>query len=158
MINSKLQVDFMIKSNKIVLFLNETKQLAERLPKAEIIYNKFKSEKNISQKKQHQTNADAGAMATAAYYNENDTKYEHMKNKFEILKLFELYGIAKKFINVIDLSKLKNSQLCEEYIRKFYCNDIAIKVNYFLIFSKLTKKFNENNLLKLNYYYFYNYY
>ena len=97
MISAKVQVDSVLKSNKIVVFFNEkTKPESEqskRVDKINLINNRKTTKKQ--------------------------TETKNSENN-EIIKLLELYGIQKKHITLIAMNQLKNSKICEMYLKAYY--------------------------------------
>lgn len=130
MISVKLQIDCLIKSNKIVIFLNEDdeNEVANTLPKARLIYDQFKSNSFnhlfTTQNAQHKKS------------NKSTTTHQTYRSQvnlqIDIIKLLEMYGITKKHVTVIYLNQLQNPKLSEDYLKVSYCNDIILK--YPLVF------------------------
>ncbi len=124
MISVKLQIDCIIKSNKIVIFLNELRQSSNvHDVTAEKIYEKFKSDSSSYGYTQKSTLESTGR-----------DPYNILKlPELDIIKLLEMYGITKKLVTIVDINSLKNTKLCEKYIKTAYCNDLNIKVIIFSI-------------------------
>lgn len=102
MISIKLQIDCLIRSNKIVIFLNDQPLANEKQDKKHLQSQFLKQKPQVN----HQNKA-----------------------KFNILKLLETYGITSRYITMIELKKLVNAKICESYIKSYYCNDVDIRVS-----------------------------
>ncbi len=120
MISVKLQIDCIIKSNKIVIFLNELHEnLDKNVPNAKIIYEKFKSD-----------SFNYGYPQKSTQPSNRNHPYNYLP-ELDIVKLLEMYGITKKLITIVDINSLKNTKLCEDYLKTAYCNDLNVKVTIF---------------------------
>jgi hypothetical protein len=124
MISVKLQIDCIIKSNKIVIFLNKLRENSNvHDVNAEKINEKFKSDSFCYGYPQQSTQESTGR-----------DPYNILKfPEFDIIKLLEMYGITKKLVTIVDINSIKNTKLCEKYIKTSYCNDLNIKVIIFSI-------------------------
>lgn len=121
MISVKLQIDCLIKSNKIVIFLKESAEHDEVIPKAQLIYDQFKSD-SFNHLISSSNNFTQSQVARQS------SKISQINAQTAILDLLEMYGITRKFVSLIELNSLKNPELCENYIKVSYCNDMHIRV------------------------------
>ena len=95
----------------------------QQIPKAQLIYDQFKSDSF-----NHLTSSSSNFFQSQSQPVRNDLKFSQINAQNAILSLLEMYGITKRFVSVIDLNSLKNPDLCENYIKVSYCNDIRLKV------------------------------
>lgn len=141
MISVKLQIDCLIKSNKIVIFLKEAAgtEHDQVIPKAQLIYDQFKSD-SFNHLISSSNNFNAPQAAKQSF------KISQMNAQAAICDLFEMYGITKRLVSIIDINSLKNPDLCENYIKVSYCNDMQLKV----ILSKLVWQWFNKSKIYLN--------
>lgn len=122
MISAKIQIDCLIRSNKIVLFVNSPKESKPLQPEIENENAQNQSDdqssKNILQKLNRKIKMQ----------NENEKLIES-----DMIQLLDSYEIAKEYISTVRLDQLKNYNECEFYLKKYYCNDQTIKVDAFLL-------------------------
>lgn len=116
MISAKVQIDTILKSNNIIVFLNDIDD-ATAIKKAEKI--NLINNRNI---KLNNNN-------TRARIAENNPKSSTILSCTDIVKLLELYGIQKKSITIIPINQLKNPKICEMYLKAYYCNNQDVKVD-----------------------------
>lgn len=127
MISAKVQVDSLLKSNKIVVILNDPNHThtSDSTAAAAATVRIAKAEKInlINNRRQPNSNNASNRLA------------EHVKTKNEtneIIKLLELYGIQRKHITIVSINEMKNAKISEIYLRAYYCNNQDVK--YPLVF------------------------
>lgn len=112
MISVKLQIDCLIKSNKIVIFFDESKKEWDDVNNQE--HEKSRTKNYLYAP--HPINSQAFAQK------------QKVLPQLDIVKLFDMYGITKKYVTIVEMNSLRNPKVCENYMKNAYCNDIDIKV------------------------------
>jgi hypothetical protein len=124
MISAKVQVDSMLKSNKIVVILNDPyhKSFEDPVVNAAATVRITKAENiNLISNRRQQHKSTTNRLA------------DHVKTKAEtneIIKLLELYGIQKKHITILSLNDMNNAKISEIYLRAYYCNNQEVSCYY----------------------------
>jgi len=154
MISAKIEVDSILKSNKIVILLNElnknykaaagaaaatttvngisgqpTRSESEDYPyhkKINLINNRSNKINKVNKSQQQQQQQ----KYKSDFLNNNS-------NSNEIIKLLELYGIQKKHIKIVSINQLKNYKISELYLKSYYCNNQEVKVFILNIYTPI---------------------
>jgi hypothetical protein len=116
MISAKIQIDCLLKSSKIVIFLSPSKTSNDSL---DIHDDKLEYYDRINFKEGY-------TRSNSVYFTNNKKTSE--ARKIDVIKMLELYGIAKENLTIIKMNQLKNCRECVLYMKKYYCNDQEIKV------------------------------
>ena len=128
MISAKVQVDSLLKSNKIVVILNDPylKSFEDPVANAATTVRITKAENiNLISNRRQQHKSTTNRLA------------DHVKTKNEtneIIKLLELYGIQKKHISVLSINEMNNAKISEIYLRAYYCNNQEVICLFFFIY------------------------
>ena len=118
MISAKIQIDCLLKSSKIVIFLSPNKASNDSLD----VLDKLEFYDKINYKDVYRSNS--------VYY-----KKTSEARKIDVIKMLEIYGIAKENLTIIKMNQLKNYRECVLYMKKYYCNDQELKVVSFKLKS-----------------------
>ena len=105
MINAKLEIDSLLKSNKVVIFSNEKRDPTSN-----------RNNKDIKKRLK---------------FNIDQTLDQELDKQIEIVQLLETYDISKEMISVINVNSFTHAQTGEAYLKAYYFSEQEIKVSFF---------------------------
>jgi len=142
MISAKIEVDSILKSNKLVILLNESSNNKQPGHNQPTTINRSESEDYPYLKKvnliNHRLNNNYNNKVNKIPLKQQIKTDHNTPSTNHIIKLLELYGIHKKHITIVSINQLKNSKISELYLKSYYCNNQEVKVmKLFFLYPEL---------------------
>lgn len=138
MLSTKIKIDNLVKSNKIVIFVRtkwncdineQTKKHRNQIMESIRETIKYNTEVSTLQS-DSSTNIfyKSISLNTESFIRNLLDSQQDNEFKFDVCEFLDTYAIARKFVNLIDLDYLSNIQDSEFYLKKI-CNEKMLKVS-----------------------------
>lgn len=139
MLSTKIKIDNLVKSNKIVIFVRtkwnrdtnaELKEHRNQIMDSIRETIKYKTEMSTLQS-DSSTNIfyKSISLNTESFIRNLLDSQQDNDLKFDVCEFLDTYAIARKFVNIIDVDYLSNVQNNESYLKKI-CNEKILKVSF----------------------------